>query len=419
MKKRSNIWLTVACAGLLLSCKPAVQQEQSGTIPVAAAMAKPVELKASEYFTKVRYLPLETTDECVLGNGVKIAILDDKIVVTTAQKQCLLFDKQTGRYLATVGHHGEDPEGYRASNGWVNQLTKTILLNSWHNAWCTYDADGQFTGKFVLPEGVSGGGSYVPLDSKTIVAHNMDFMADGIESVQVFREDSLLHTIVLHEQDNKFNISNVNSISVLKGDNKREIYGPGAGVILIDFKDSPGNAHVYITGLQRMWKVDDEIFLKSEHDDTIYRFNNYALEPAYQLDLGEYHWPYEERFNMSYDHALMVTKILDSRELMIIRLVHRIYTEDKLKAFTAMYNKRTGELRIGRTEEGIIDDLTGCMPLRPEIVSPAGEYAAVVQAFDVVNWLEEHPEQAKKLPKEMAHLFEIEEEDNPIIVIFE
>ncbi|MDL2255998.1 DUF4934 domain-containing protein [Parabacteroides sp. OttesenSCG-928-K15] len=416
--KKSKVLVGLVCVCLLLSCQSNVSKSE-GEINIAAAMANPTELKASDYFTKVRYVPLETTDESILGNGAKIEILDDKVLVTTAQKQAMLFDKQTGRYLATVGHYGEGPEGYRASSGWVNPLTKTILLNSWHKSWCTYDANGQFKGKFVLPEGVSAGGSYVPLDSKRIVAHNMDFMADGVESVQVFTEDSLLHTIVLHEQDKNFNVNNIASLSVLKGKNSREVYGPGAGIILINFEDSPGNAYVSLIGLQRMWKVDDEIFLKTEHNDTIFRFNNYALEPAYILDLGEYHWPYEERFNMSYDHALMVARILDSRDLMIIRLVHRIYTNDKQKAYTAMYDKRTGELRIGRVEEGIIDDLTGFMPLRPEIVSPAGEYAAVVQAFDVVSWLEDHPEKKKDLPKEMAHLLEIEEEDNPVLVLFE
>lgn len=395
-----------------------VEHKENHVIEVASAFSDQKVLKASDYFSRVRYVPLETTDESVLGTGANITILDDKIMVTTSQKQCLLFDKQTGRYLSTVGHYGEDPEGYRSADGWVNPLTRTINLNSWHNSWCTYDLDGRFLRKVNLPEGVSTGGSFVALDQQTTAVHIMDFFGNGIESVRFFTRDSILHTRILHEQDVNYNVSNIASINVLKSENSREVYGTsGAGVITVHFIDAPDKAYVGLMSLQRMWRTGDQVYLKTEHNDTIYRLNNYDPEPAYVLDLGEYHWPYEERFNMEHDHSLMVTQILDSSELMIIRLVHRLYTDDKRKAFNALYNKATGELRIGKIEEGIVDDLTGFLPLRPEVVSTQGEFGGLIQAFDVVEWFEKQG--SNKVSSEIAHLKQVEEEDNPVIVLIE
>lgn len=404
------------CVLLFGACAPAVEQGDN-RIDIASAFSDQQTLKASDYFSKVRYVALETTDESVIGNGANITILDDQIMVTTA-KQCLLFDKQTGRFLATVGHQGEDPEGYRNANGWVNPLTQTICLDSWHRSLCMYDLKGQFQRKFTLPEGMATNGSFVALDRQTTVAHTSDFLGEGTESVQFFTEDSVLHTLVLHEQDQDYNAGNIASISVLRSESNREVYGTtGAGVIMLYFKDAPGKAYIHIMNLQRMWALDNRAYLKTEHNDTIYRVNGYALEPAYLLDLGKYHWPYAERFNTEHDHALMVTQILDSRELMILRLVQHIYTDDKRKAFNAMYDKTTGEVRIGRIEEGILDDLSGFLPLRPETISPRGEYAGLIEATAVVEWFEKHG--SAKLSPQIEHLKRVDEEDNPVIVLIE
>ena len=53
------------------------------------------------------------------------------------------------------------------------------------------------------------------------------------------------------------------------------------------------------------------------------------------------------------------------------------------------------------------DDLTGFMPYKGNLI----------QAFEVIEWLEKHPE-AKDNPA-LAPLLKVQEEDNPIAVITE
>ncbi len=409
-------WIIGVC--VLLSCSSSIK-EKSNVIDVASAMSNPTELKASDYFTKVKYIPLETTDESIIGTGAKVNIFGDKIMVTTSQNQCLLFDKETGRFLTTVGHYGEDPEGYRASSGWINNQTKTILLNSWNTSWVTYNESGEFKERISPPEGISTQGSFVPLDKERIVAHTMDFFSDGIESLRFFNKDSILKTITLHEQDGNYNVNNIESISVLKGEHNQEVYGGTAGVMVINFKDAPGKAYIGMVGLDRLWTSDNEIYFKEDYNDTIYHVKDYTLEAAYILNMGEYHWPYEERFNMEHDRSLFVTRILDSKELMLFRLVHRLFTNDKRKSYNAIYNKSNGELTISPIEDGIKDDLTNFFPFRPYTVSSTGEYTGFIQAFDVVEWFEEHGTNISDLPKEIQSLKAVEEEDNPVVVILE
>ena len=80
-------------------------------IPVGAALDAPSGLKASDCFKQVSYVALETNDSCLVGQNPSVKILHDKLLVTTAQKQCFLFDRATGRFLTSVGHVGNDTEG--------------------------------------------------------------------------------------------------------------------------------------------------------------------------------------------------------------------------------------------------------------------------------------------------------------------
>lgn len=64
---------------------------------------------------------METNDSCLIGMSPSVNILQDKLLVTTGQDQCFLFDKATGRFLTSVGHVGNDPEGYSTLEGcWLN-----------------------------------------------------------------------------------------------------------------------------------------------------------------------------------------------------------------------------------------------------------------------------------------------------------
>ena len=46
-----------------------------------------------------------------------------------------------------------------------------------------------------------------------------------------------------------------------------------------------------------LWTFGDQVYLKENFNDTIYCVSDQSLEPRYVFDLGDRHWPYEERFH--------------------------------------------------------------------------------------------------------------------------
>lgn len=113
---------------LLASCNGAQQTSEVDLIDIAGGMEKLTELKVSDLGKTIRYIPLETTDSCLIGDFPNIKLLDDKIMVYNG-KQCLLFDKETGKFICSVGHRGDDPEAYSSTCGYLNPKNQLLYFN--------------------------------------------------------------------------------------------------------------------------------------------------------------------------------------------------------------------------------------------------------------------------------------------------
>lgn len=418
---RIDKWVISLLLGLfvLLGCTDMKETGQE-QIDIASAFARQVDLKASDYFTKVRYIPLETTDESIIGKGAEMQFLGDKILITTSQNQCLLFDKNTGKYLATVGHQGEDPEGYQRANAWVNHQTEIIYLESFNNAWVSFDGTGHFQKRISIPD-KSKGEAFDYIDADTYITYLNGILSDGTEDVVFFREDAVLKRIQMQEmnEDNTLNPANIQSVSVLRGGEEgyKQFGSPNLkGIINLDFKE-PDQGFMQLIGVTRFWHQGEDLFYKGNYNDTIYQVKQQELIPVKVLDLGEYHWPFTERFNKKHDHSFYITNILESDNLMLLRFVRYLLNGEKRAAYNAVIKKKTGEVKISPIEKGFENDLIPFMPLHPYTVSTKGEYGGMIQAFDIVEWFEENAN--GNIPSEIRHLKDVEEEDNPVIVLFE
>ena len=97
-----------------------------------------------------RYVPLETRDDCLVGSSPDIKLLDKYILITSANRQCLLFDKATGKFKCQIGHVGKDPGGYRNVDCLVDELNGRLLFNGWGHDLISYNLDGNYIGKIEL-----------------------------------------------------------------------------------------------------------------------------------------------------------------------------------------------------------------------------------------------------------------------------
>ncbi len=144
-RMKNHVFAAAACL-LLAACSGSeTKVAKLEVIPVGAAFDRQAELKASDCFKKIRYVALETTDSCLVGEGAHASILKDWIVVVSGRSRCQLFDKKTGRFIRTIGHVGEDPEGYsNAYGGWQNPHTDRLYFPGWNKKQVAYRADGSF-----------------------------------------------------------------------------------------------------------------------------------------------------------------------------------------------------------------------------------------------------------------------------------
>ena len=152
----------IMLGGLLLllgSCAPQNKATAPTAIDIAASLEHLTELKTSQLGKQIRYIPLETTDSSLIGNSYSIKLSKGRIFVST-NGRCLSFDKQTGKYLGSIGHKGEDPQGYSNANCFYRQPDKLVK----------YDTKGNYLGQVNLPQKISPS-LYFTFSDSLILAH--------------------------------------------------------------------------------------------------------------------------------------------------------------------------------------------------------------------------------------------------------
>ena len=120
----------IMLGGLLLllgSCTPQNKANDPNAIDIAVSLEHLTELKICQLGKQIRYIPLETTDSSLIGNSYSIKLSKDHIFVST-NGRCLSFNKQTGKYLGSIGHKGEDPQGYSNANCFIHPHTNNLYF---------------------------------------------------------------------------------------------------------------------------------------------------------------------------------------------------------------------------------------------------------------------------------------------------
>lgn len=238
-------------------------------IPLGAAFDNQTELKTSDCFKKIRYVALETTDSCLVDKGASVTILNDWLVVVSG-RNCQLFDKETGRFVRTVGHVGEDPEGCSTVHGgWQNPYTGKLSFAGWKGSFVMYGADGRFD-RIWTPPIVSGAfpniSAFTYLDAEVIAGYysasdSLPARVALFRGNEIIRVDSLL--MGQSEENGVAGVNDIAMISVLKDG--------GSGVVLIKGKD--GRSAIYSLGNTYFWNIDKELYFHHSYNDTIYQIS--------------------------------------------------------------------------------------------------------------------------------------------------
>ncbi len=399
-----------ACViAILCSCADSSGWKSSKGIDVAIGLRQPTPIKLSDFGKTIKYIALETTDDCLVGDDPGITVLKDKIVIVT-EKQCFLFDKETGRFIASVGHIGNDPEGYSATINWIDEDSGTMYFGRLPNQLMKYNMEGKYIGKIELGE--SGMPSSIAFSSDGIIGYYSDLFTPGGSKLNFFDNMGGFNgSIASPLPPLKETMADAKAISALKN---TRLFGNWAqsGIIFVDYNN--GNQFKTSPGAPVLWSNKGNIRFKESFADTVYTIREKALEPYFAFNTGEYYWPKDERtLTDNTNKRVIIPYVIESNKSIFFQCIVGLYGKNEL--YDGIYNKRKEQTKIFKAKEGIIDDVTFFLSFKPRGVATSGEYVGLIQAADALEWLEENPEAS--INKKLKFLKDITDDMNPIVML--
>ncbi len=403
-----------SCVFLLLLLSCGGREKRSGSvlfINVVGGLQQPATLAMSDFGETVRYVPLETTDSCLIGNNPIVQVLQNHVVVTT-RKQCYLFEKESGKFICSVGHIGDDPEGYNSTFCWVDEAAGLLYFERQPDQLQKYDFKGNYMGKITLstPPGMP---SYVLVSDSAIVGYYTEQFKPNAPVLATFTSEGVLcDTFPPLLQPLSTTANDIQEISVLKD---AKMYGTWteSGVVFIGYKDD--KKAVSPASPQALWKSEGDIRFKENFVDTIYTVTGKELVPCLVFDTGTYHWPADERTSTKDNsERALITYVSETDRFVFFQCIRGLYTREPL-LYHGLYNKETKETRLGLSKDAVADDLTGFMPFVPIKTGSGGEFVGLIEAADALVWLEEHP--AIEASGSLAFLKNLTDEMNPVLVL--
>lgn len=402
-------WLILGTAAVLFACgghKEANTANEVKTIELVPQLNSLTKLKASDYFDRIEYVALETTDSSLIGRDPKVSLLSSGDILVSSDHRCLLFDRQ-GRFLRSIGHRGNDPEGFQFAQGWEKGNTGILYFTGWKNTLMKYTTEGKCLGttSYAL-----GGITTSYLNSDTLIGYFANLMGGEKRRLLFFSDTSdSLALLPNLQQAPSFEIDN---ISVIKGEKAVEAYGKyaQAGVLVINGRD--GLSSVTYVNAPVIWHQGKETYFKEEYNDTIYRIQGTELVPRYIFNTGEYQWPYIERYNQKLaEEKISIQQVMEGGRYLFFNLsFHK-------KALLGVFDKKTGATTLSAAADLIADDLTGFMPLNLLTAEPSGEFVSYQDVPDLLEWFDKNEGKTSSLSSEVAALKELKEDDNPVVII--
>ena len=410
-----NIVFAAIILLFFFSCKNQKHSDiVSGIIDIEHGLQNLTRLKVSDFGQTIRYIPLETPDNGLVGNNPVIKVLRNHIVIES-QRSCLLFDKANGSFIAEIGHFGQGPEEFTDAFSWTDENGEFLYFRRAPNTLLKFDMKGNFCGRvgFSSPPGLAS--HYLFTDNDIIGYYNVLMQPNPI-AIGIFDKDGLLKDSVpsLYQriQTQTEGVDGVGRISIYKPD---FIGKTNSGFITMDFKD--GISQIYAVNSARIWKSNETIRFKENFVDTIYTFSAGKLFPTFVFNTGKYHWPIKEINSKQYSNErIFIEHIYENNNDIFFQCVRGFFSNEPL-LYNGLYNKQTGETKLCKYNDAIEDDLTYFMPFNPLGISASGEFVSLVEAWRVMEWMEEHPEAMNN--ENLSFLKELDEEMNPIVILVE
>ena len=122
------------------------------TIPLKDALSL-TKCKISEYASSIEYIPLETSDDCLIGDEFSLIVASQDIFVHEFSDQKIYRFDRNGKFLNSIGKKGQGPGEYVSIYSiYVDESTREcFLLDTFSGNVLVYDYDGTYKRKIHVP----------------------------------------------------------------------------------------------------------------------------------------------------------------------------------------------------------------------------------------------------------------------------
>jgi len=218
-------------------------------------------IKLSQLASKVEYIQLETNENCLINNNAKY-YFTDKFIFVSNNNHVLKFSSD-GKFLKKIGNPGRGPG--EISSIWslsvISEKKSIVIYDAVAGKLKYFSFDGDLIRSVNIPRDIAyinflNNGSYIAMNQASSASEKYTF-------VLISEAGDTLSTI------------------------KNYIYWKNP---------SPIGTQTRIPSFIPFYAYQNNYFLKSVYNDTVYVIKANKIIPSYYINLGKYKLPQEKRF---------------------------------------------------------------------------------------------------------------------------
>jgi hypothetical protein len=293
---------------------------------------------------------------------------NDSLIIAFDNKEIYLFDKETGRFIRKIGHYGKDPEGYRETTIYsfpYDELRNTVYTKGWEsmNSYYEYSISGGLISKKILRFGDWVINSMARLNDTSYVGYVWNW--DGKQKTKLVVFNERYEKLKTYPQPLSFELHQINVFH--------------------------WNGWFY--------QFNNVVNFYELFTDTIYKVTKESLIPRFIFSSDAEHHPFLE-------------SIFESNRFLLFNFNH-----DPTKLNFGIYDKVKRETKVSDEIGDIKNNLHNFVPFTFSSANNREEIIGYQEAYKILNWFKENPEKAGELPAILQKFKQLNETDNPVVII--
>ena len=386
-----NLFLILFTALILFCSCSNDTSNNTPIIDVKSVIGKGAIHNTSEFIKDIKYVPLETGPNSIVGDIKKIVVMNNRIYVSDNQGKISIFD-MSGRILNTLTRKGRGPQEYVDITDYTVDPKGNIFILASRDGIIEYDNDMKFVRKLNFES-----------DNNNIFHLDISLIKEGLFASNIINYGTIRQQAL-----------------TIYDDTLKVLVSYDTEVVTLDYASitiMPYNHYVYDGDMTIYRRVSDTIF-------NINIKNNYSKSVKYVLDYGGYALT-EEIVKSKHEresNSISLTGLIEAEHYLFMIFDFYEMAPESFDIFSylkntyvyAVYDKKKGvcvllNQPIPRSF-GLNDDLTGNLPFWPKTITQDQKLVSWYNAVTLISLAEEG-----KIDKSLAA--NLKEDDNPVIVI--